>query len=313
MNPYIRHIFQFIPASSASLGHIIKKERPPWHHLVIDLEDALLDVNNEAHTKSIKQKARLLILKCFENTSLVNNKTIGLRINSLHSGEFDNDLALLNSLKHRVTWGFVVIPKMERYGDLTIYEKSFKGLGLSFNEIIPVIETVAGLKACKRIFSNQLSLPLNRCFWGHHDYNLDAGYWPFPEQESETYWENTTRLINSLTINGVSFINGPIVVSQSTSFIRQVFHRTRKLCGKPFDQAVISFSQISLFNAACQPDEDTAPLNTVNEHTAYEIVKAFEQYNRSGLSFGYDAGQRLFISPQKYLCAKKYLSQNPII
>ncbi len=79
---------------------------------------------------------------------------------------------------------------------------------ISFDEIIPVIETKVGLKNLSSILKSDLK-KVKRFAFGHCDYNNDCGNFPFFHQDSREYWTWITKIFKELKLYGYTIVNSP--------------------------------------------------------------------------------------------------------
>jgi citrate lyase beta subunit len=310
----LNEIFQFIAANSQSLHSVVTGNTAYKTCLIIDLEDALQNILSPSETPGIKESARKNVYETVGRLDKNFDFTrTGIRINTIHSPEFEKDLHLLSVFN--IQWACIVLPKIESAAEVENYRKIFQQNGILYKELLPVIETVKGLEKAEQIFFHAPEKDYKRTFWGHHDYNLDAGLWPFVDNDSEMYWQLTARLINTLKHKGYGYINGPITKFNNSDFIKSVLYRTALLCGDgPFDQAALSYAQVQTFNTY-RADMNTNPkLELIVQEKdeaglAIETMRDFEKFYTVSRSFALDFSGRQFISPHQYLCAKRFLKK----
>lgn len=315
-NVMIREVFQFIAGNSPSLSEILLTIPPENHSLVLDMEDALQNVLQAEQTAGLKAAARSHLAKCILHRQGMIRQHLGIRINAMTTSEFQKDLELLIALGPSVTWHCIIVPKVSSYEELKDYVSIFKLHGIQYKELIPIIETVKGLQNVAAIFGRKVSDSLfHRAFWGHHDYNLDAGNWPFAEHEDADYWRLTGNFTSLLKRNGYGYINGAICCFNNTTLLRNILARIYRLYGNEFDQAALSYGQAELFRSLQNNRKPIGSLNlnrkTISQEESIRLAEQtlllFERKHRADKSFVTDKEDGFFISPQMYLAARRFL------
>lgn len=311
----ISEIFQFIAGNNSSLSEIVCKKGFANTSLLIDVEDALQNVIQPEVTPGLKEVGRRNVIKCLsENSSFIKQK-VGIRINSFSTSEFQKDLDMLKELRSYIKWHYLVIPKLNTCSELYNYRAVFKANGVLYDELIPIIETVNGLQQATHVFSETApAREFHRAFWGHHDYNLDAGHWPFIEHEDPEYWYITEKLLKVLKANGYGYINGAICHFNDSTMLEKIITKTYKISSSKFDQAALSFSQVKkllqLQNgmSSAEPAFRNGKMDLEESiKLAEQTILLFEKNHSSDTSFSSDKDSGSFISPQKYMGARKFL------
>jgi citrate lyase beta subunit len=205
--------FQFIPANRIdSIKKYLDKIFRLNAFTVFDLEDAIMDVIYPQNTFFQKADARNKLQQFIvENSNLVKNRRICIRINEIGDGEFMNDLRFLNSIKDKLFWEAIILPKVKSQKEIKMYIKILSENEIQYRELIPTIETESGLDSIGDILRKNSSPNFKRIIFGHHDYNLQLDTWPFFEQNSKRFWKIVVTLIQTIENAGFQYINTPLL------------------------------------------------------------------------------------------------------
>jgi citrate lyase beta subunit len=314
----IRTVFQFlVPGSAATLKRIISGgSDSPKIAVVLDLEDGVRDVICLENTAQQKAHIRKRFFEALSSMNTGSRKEkLGLRINEAGTREFDNDIHFLKQLGSDFHWDYLVLPKINSVREINFCRELFSEHGISVNELIPIVETVKAYSQIRNILSAPPSPLFNRIFWGHHDYNLDAGIWPFAEQQSHTYWELTSALIRETEHAGYGYINGPFLQLKNDRMLREIISAVAFLSGRDFDQAALSYHQ-ALFLSRMPEVIPASFRNLCSEYAISESGKKnlalltqlkFKEFLVNNRNFSIDQEDQVIISPHQYLGALHYL------
>ncbi len=314
----LNNIFQFIAVSnSGSLYKIVKGSSDTKVIIVFDVEDGVQDVINPSNTQQLKQIARQKLFSEIQNNAFqLNNNQFGIRINSLCTNEFKHDLKFLIEASKMIHWRCIVVPKINSKDEINHYFKTFHENNISFTELIPIIETVQGFNSLSEIFSNLPTEKFHRAFWGHHDYNLDAGHFPFIEQASGKYWKLTKQLIRALEKRGFGFGGGVFTELNNDQFLIKIISMLASVCTLDFGFAALGFRQAKVLSSingiAPLPYLDLPAENEMTDddkiHFAEETIELFKKNQLEERSFSIIQSDRKLISPQQYIAASKFLT-----
>lgn len=274
-------------------------------NIVLDLEDSVWDINDEENTKNIKKIARKNLTSLFTKSPELK---IGLRINSIHSEEFINDLEFLNNLRD-IKWDVLVFPKIESTNDLILYFEALKEI--NFREAIICIESTNGIKNLIKILEENTFNKMSKVQFGHFDYFLDANIFPIPNQTEIAFWEVCEKLIETVESQGYSYLHTPLKSLKNQNLMHSVIGKLQFLCSNNFGLATITKEQsIQLFNYS---EGEYRPLSIIKSNydkTAYakDIIYQFTRIKNKSFSFYNNSQKGRFIPPQEYLGAINFLS-----
>lgn len=274
--------------------------------LCFDLEDSIGDSDkNRAHVlKSEQRRSVIAFLKSIENR--IEQPDIGLRINSCTSEYYPDDLRALNSLR---SLQCVFLPKVESGADMESFSENVES-GVA--ELIPVVETVRGFDYLSDILSVN-DWRFTSLAFGHCDFNLDNGFFPFHHQNSLKYWEWIDALDSALLPSGKRLLNSPVLRLGDTGLFAQVLSKFRRY-GSAGGQVTLCFDQTRM----CSSYEDVSPLpfgracgSVDPSEKACRVVHSFENYRGEGKWFALDK-DRTIVSVQEYTAAKRFLKRTAI-
>jgi hypothetical protein len=184
--------------------------------------------------------------------------------------------------------------------------------------LIPIVETKEGLGRLDEIAAAAVTAGATTLFYGHYDYCLDAGCWPFSHPADNAYWELVERVVKGATGAGLRYVHPPEASLRDEVLLGRMISRLRRLCGNRFDLASAGMSQTPILlrmteessesAATSEPVFDRLPLGPEEKkQLAEETCALFEENNRQEHSFSADARTGRFFSPHEYLAAVNYL------
>lgn len=212
------NIIQYLPLTHprATL-RFVKRLNAAGVMTILDLEDSAQDPFNVDITRTLKINARNNFL------DLVNSKTwlgdefahpIYVRVNSINTEFFEEDI---NTVLKIFASGFpitgIFLPMVDSYDQI---EKTHSLLAAcrqddnSFIEIVPMIETNAGMQNLNTILQSDVTdSKFSKIHYGHFDYCLDAKLWPFPDPQHDTFWRLIEPMIQLILDHKKTYIHTP--------------------------------------------------------------------------------------------------------
>lgn len=220
---------------------------------------------------------------------------LGIRLNAPGTPHYAADLQALAGGPGLHT---VFVPKAEQPQVLT---QVLRELPVAVRHLVAVVETQAGMAALPAL----LRLPdprLGLIAFGHCDYNLSCGHFPFFHQDSSRYWQWLAALDAQAQAAGKQFINSPVLQLADAPLFGAVLHQLRALPSAA-GQITLCLSQ----TLACQL-EVSGPTPTLRSNPAPEcachLAGSFERARPGNRAFAVDARRRL-ISPHEYAAARR--------
>jgi hypothetical protein len=70
--------------------------------------------------------------------------------------------------------------------------------------IVPIVETREGMARLPEILSTAVQIGIPAILYGHYDYSLSAGLWPFPEFDETGFWHLADPFIETVESAGLS-------------------------------------------------------------------------------------------------------------
>ena len=273
-----------------------------------DLEDSLLDFESEELTAKIKQKYRTILKELLSQNDLsYQNTPLAIRINHPSSEEFIKDVNLLKSLKG-IIWQTILIPKIDSVKDIIYMLNSFHENEIEFHEIGVFIETESGILALSDIVSQNIK-ELKYVIFGHADYNLDVGMFPFIHQQEQEYWHWVNRILTQLKGSSITFINSPCLFLSNDSLFKFNLSKLIEACKHNYGQMTLNLKQTIMCNKYIHDPENEImiPLTKqVDKHEFAVHISRLSNTDSSEKSFSIDADQYL-VSPHEILAAKSFL------
>ncbi|MBO0358070.1 hypothetical protein J0X19_08960 [Hymenobacter sp. BT186] len=262
-----------------------------------DFEDSVRADTSEAHTVALKQDQRQQVRQLLQTPGL-DYERLALRLNAPDTPYYAADIAALRGLPGLHA---VFVPKVEHPAAL---RQVLRELPMPVRHLIAVVETQAGFEALPELLADA-DPRLGLVAFGHCDYNLSLGHFPFFHQDSEQYWEWLAELDMHLHAAGKQLINSPVLQLADAAYFGTVLHRLRSYPSAT-GQITLCLSQTLSCHEpgpAVLPDLHQTPRPECVSH----ITHHFEQQQSAGRFFAVDANRRL-ISPHEYQAAQRFTS-----
>lgn len=267
-----------------------------------DFEDSIQDSFDPAKNSALKKKYRTYFRSIIDRHSSDFEKiNFGVRINAIGSHEYEADLALLNGIK-KISSLFV--PKISGPGQLAQLQNDLKKTGLIYDEIIPVIESKAGLENLTGILKTD-QYKIKGIAFGHCDYNADCANYPFFHQDSREYWTWVNCILQFTKAKKLRFLNSPFLQLGNDAFFREMLAVLYSLAGEKAAQITLTQKQTWLCNSFEGRNANTALPEIANrldmripESYAENFIRSFEK-NAGEKGFSVTKERRL-LSPQEY-------------
>jgi hypothetical protein len=281
--------------------------------LCFDLEDFNRNVSERKVDRKLHREYVLRSIKTTSSSHLQNN--IGIRLNVFSSDEFYEDIELLERIKDNVKFDCLFLPKIENSEEIQECIEVLKKKDIHFSDIIPIIESKKAFNDLSNIIYASRGL-INNVAFGHCDYNYDNSYFPFYHQDSEEYWGWINYLTESLQQYNILLVNSPFLsLNDGRSFLNMIKRLSGIAAGK-FGQITLSLNQTRL----CSLYEHNSFILPVSigmngsrrtniKEIAESLIKDYENNLSTNRSFSVNA-DRIFISPQEYLSAKKCITKS---
>lgn len=304
------YIIQFLSIQKKKLlSRLVQKTEKCDSMLIFDLEDTLYDVD-EIKSHDVKMWGRSELIEfSLLHRDLSFRKKVGVRINSITSNEFNDDITALSYLSKNWNIEAIIIPKVETVKELIDTLSLLKESGIQYKRCIPIVETIKGMKNLKSIASHRC---VEAIIYGHNDYSLEMGHWPFLNEEEVNYWKIVSSFIQQIEKMGVRYIHPPIYSLSDEAIFTQIAIRLKKQCQYPFGVVTINSTQTTLFNKIANGnfDEEPLPLKTTSYSSQEKRMRA-EYIKHRFLNrkerFIIDQNTKTFFSPHMYRAALSFL------
>jgi citrate lyase beta subunit len=264
-----------------------------------DFEDSL-DADSPAATRQLKQAQRRAVVDfLLARRGQLDFRRVGLRINAAGTADYAADLVALAALP---ALGCVFLPKAE---EPTQLRRLLLDLPLAVNHVIPVLETAAAFARLPALLA-EADPRLGRYAFGHCDYNLSCGHFPFFHHDSARYWEWLAELDRHCRAQGKQLLNSPMLQLNDAAAYQAMLAR---LAAYPSvgGQITLSLAQTRLCAAA------PPPLTPLPSHDrpgaaacARSLVQRFARHRQPQSAFAVDADREL-VSPHEVRAARRFL------
>ena len=280
---------------------------------ILDLEDSAQNIFDFEETCILKEEARNGLLSISSTFESPYKSPIYIRVNSMDTQFFEEDIkTILQSSENNIPITGIFLPKVRDYSQiLTLNEILSDG---DYNlEIVPMIETVKGYGNISNILNEDKNYNLiSRVHYGHFDYCLDAGLWPFPDPFHFEYWEIVQNLVGIVHGYGKTYVHTPFPFPQDEQLFWWTTNKLQKL--SPNGESVMCTVNTGLSLSAKPNNITDYELYSVNTDTkeillkANNIIKNFLSGRAIKRSFGVKDNR--FIPPHQYLAAKRFIENN---
>ena len=314
-------IYQFIPVAPIRVMERLLRSMVPGTMAVLDLEDGYLDVRDPGKTSDRRASGRRQLLElCAKAKGRANGQPVAMRINAAGSEDFGLDFPVVRAVAETFGLAVVMLPKVESADQLLCSRAKLNAEAIEFAGLVPMVETRKGIDQIDQIVASAVEIGSPAIVYGHHDYWLAAGSWPFPSPRECSYWEPVERVAETAMTAGLRYVHPPETELRDEALLAGMVARLRKICGDRFDVFSAGMSQTSLLlrliegvsssDSGLEPISEQPPLASVErKRLAKQTCDLFEANNRQEHSFSADARSGRFISPHEYLAALSYLRE----
>lgn len=279
--------------------------------IIFDLEDSLSDIDVK-QAKRIKSWGRSeLTTFAYSYPDFFKNKTVGIRVNGLKSGEFERDLKTIAEISQIWNLHCIVGPKIDSAESIEEYLSCLKNKEVRYKTFIPIIETVKGMNNLSSIVGHVSVVDV---MYGHYDYSLDSRHWPFFEQDEAEFWQFTSLFIQKVEKAGVRYVHPPISFFCDEALSFQVWLRLKTRCRRPFSVITLTSTQTAFFNHLINTPLEIKESELRSTH--YLLQDKIDQAlyvkkicSRKKRNFGFDPKTGKFFSPHQYIAALQFLEQ----
>lgn len=296
--------YQFIKYNNETSVQHIKKCAENDAILCFDFED------------SIKHSEKQEYRKYFEHIiANVISKLQPIRICVRINNEIHETIKDLETLSDNFV-NSIILPKIESTEEIQKFEKLLSEKNISYDEIIPTIESKKGLSNLELIVKTP-NPKIKRYGFGHCDYNLNINSFPFFHQNSIEYWKWIKQLYSVLSPRGISILNSPYLELDNYSFYQSMLHYLYEVFGNDVAQTTLTSKQSKILNQFTKESEHIPfdrlinhrlDLNISTKDAAEHIITSFDK-NSNRKAFSILKKDKVIISPQEYKAAKNYISQ----
>jgi hypothetical protein len=278
--------------------------------VILDLEDSAQNPFNIKKTDQLKIQARNGLDSISKKSSFKPSCNTYIRINAINTKYFEDDIqSVISACKNNLNLTGIFVPKVENYmtikeinNRLSVVERKL--------EVIPMIETIEGMKNLPNILENDQNNDLfSRIHYGHFDYCLDAQIWPFSDPFHIEFWEIIKTVASLMLTYKKTYIHTPFPFPKNESLFWASSFYLKKLFPSLDIWICTLNSELSLSN---QPDK-IMPFNLVHSDISSDnLIKEAKIICNNFLSGrankrSFSVSNDRFIPPHQYFAAEKYL------
>ncbi len=296
-----------------AINLILKKFKKFNISIILDMEDSAQDLFDTKNNANLKRISREGLNYLSYNNILEHNPTY-VRINSQNTSFYEKDIETISEiLKKKSSINGIFLPKVETYSQVkNCYDQILKKKINNFS-IIPMIETQNGLKNINEILrADKDNKIIEYVHYGHYDFCLDSGFWPFPEPYHFEYWEIIDNISKNISKHGKKYIHTPFPLIETQNIYWSSIN---------FMQNNLGISEINLSlvnidsNYMKKPEKiKQTKFKNISSDNHYKLVfaeKIIKEYlNNKSKNKSFSLSRKRFIPPHLYLGAKNFLKKN---
>ena len=299
-------LFQYISLTRFKIiPFIMRKNQNRGSSIILDMEDSAKDLFSLSDTKMLKKICRSGLMSLSEEKINNSNIKLFIRVNDFRSSYFKKDIAAIKAFSKKNKISGIFLPKVSNFD---VIRSTFKLLNSKI-KIVPIIETVSGLKNLRKIIEKNIKKNMiYGIHYGHWDYCLDKKVWPFPEPIHQEYWSNIKNIIDVIKDYNMKFINTPFPYINND----KIFWSSYKMLKELYKTNKISMCVVSqnknFFN---KPKKiNSLRLKKISNDKNYlksfskKIINEYLDSRSNKKSFSLSS--KRFIPPHQFIAAKKY-------
>jgi len=307
-------LIQYLPLTRPkATSKLLKKLNKHGVNCILDLEDSAQDVFDAQKTRILKRNARLGLSYILDRLDSSFTIDIYVRINSRDSEYYEADLEYIRTAipSDSIVKG-IFLPKVEDYQQIEELHFSVEQFKKKTLKIVPMIETKTGMDNLVDILDSDRARNLfDSVHYGHFDYCLSAGIWPFYTPKDEEFWDIIKHIVSNLNKYSKSFIHTPFPFPKNEIlFWQSVFYLTDL-----FPNIDIEYSTLNADLSLTSPGSNLKAMSPrrlqmsdlEKVQQAKMICGEFLENRANKRSFAVSGG--CFIPPHQYFAAKRYLDE----
>ena len=313
MNQEIQ-LIQYLPLTRArATRKFLNKLNSNKVYAILDLEDSAQDPFDLDLTRKLKRDARNGLLSISESFDEEFKSKIYIRINAKNTEFFEEDIEVVSkAFRNGMPIRGIFFPKTEVYNSVQVLDEVFLNQGIEL-DIVPMIETKNGYKGLEQLLIDDLDDGIfSKVHYGHFDYALDSGLWPFPDPFHKDFWQIVIPMVELLDKYKKVYIHTPFPFPNDHQlFWSSLFYLRDLMPTLKFWGCTLNL-ELSLSDYP--KDISKMDIKTITQSPEQLIAEAelmindFYQGRANKRSFGMSS--RRFIPPHQFFAAKKYLKKS---
>ena len=303
--------YQFIKYDNQTSIEHIEKVNNTGAVLCFDFEDGIINPLNNDVCSKVKEAAREQFNRLY---SIIHDAgiltKIGIRLNNCYTADFEKDLVAIRGK----TFDSILLPKIERPEDIHLIIEMLNAYAVGYKDIMPIVESKIGFENLESILqSNQ---KFCKIAFGHCDYNLNIGAYPFFHQDSWEYWKWIAVFISKIEKYGVSLISSPYLNLKDEGFFCAMLDYIASKSKHFNGQFTLTIRQSELCQSRITTTEnfknhlENKNMISADIKIALDLVEEFKRHNKSK---GLTKTNSRFISLQEYIASLNLANDDRLI
>lgn len=299
------------------MGKALKKMVPmikaQGGQVVLDIEDSVQDIFDTQKSADLKSRARQNLLELTSVHKIQDVLPIRIRMNGLETPYFENDVATITHIhKNTCSVADIWLPKSDNVDYVRRARAAFDAKGGETIQFTAMLESEEGLKNLPEILDRKEELGITKVHYGHYDFSLSAGHWPFSGQDTQFFWDIIDRILTILDRYEMPYVHTPLGDLNNKDLFKSVETELKnKKFAYEMGMTALNLNQTKFANAS---DAVRLNLDRENSYTQAELIDlatrkkaAFENNRINKRSFS--VKDDVFVTPHEYMGACHFLER----
>lgn len=282
--------------------------------VVLDIEDSVQDIFDPNKSSALKKKARENLLELTSVYKIQDVVPIRIRMNGLETSYFEDDLKTIAHIHNTICpVADIWLPKSDNLDYVRRARAAFDEMGCESIKFTAMLESEEGLKNLPEILDYKNDLGITKVHYGHYDFSLSAGHWPFIPQDHGEFWKIIDTILSVLKRYDMPYVHTPLGDLNNKNLFKSVEQElNKKGFGPGMGMTALNLNQTKFANAT---DGTILNLSLRSDYSESKLIEmavqkktAFENNRINKRSFS--VKDDVFVTPHEYMGACNFLERN---